>query len=211
MKAISINLYQFDELSHEAQQTAVEVFRDINLHPEWWDFVFEDFCQLCQYLGLTIDLKRTYFSGFYHQGQGSSYTAGVNVLKLLNGVKQESWKEYAPREVSNFPAFSLDSRIYKLVQSNVIALYCRVTPSNRETAIDVIFEADYTLNRCSNYINIDLAMAQLESWVTDICEELNAILFRMLEKEYDYRLSDEAVKDSIRANQFDFREDGSWF
>lgn len=42
MKTITINLYQFNELSEEAKQKAVQNLWDINVSFEWWDSTCED-------------------------------------------------------------------------------------------------------------------------------------------------------------------------
>lgn len=57
MKTISINLYQFSELSEIAQQKAIEKLSDINVDHEWWDNTYED----AKNIGLKItsfDLER---------------------------------------------------------------------------------------------------------------------------------------------------------
>lgn len=42
MKTITINTYQFDELSKEAQEKAVNHYSDINVNFDWWDYIYED-------------------------------------------------------------------------------------------------------------------------------------------------------------------------
>lgn len=42
MKTKTINLYEFHELTEEAQQKALENLWDINVSHEWWDFTYED-------------------------------------------------------------------------------------------------------------------------------------------------------------------------
>lgn len=42
MKTVSINLYQFNELSDEAKQIALEKLADINVDCNWWESTYED-------------------------------------------------------------------------------------------------------------------------------------------------------------------------
>jgi len=42
MKTIEINLYQFNELSESAKQTAIEWYRSVNLDYDWWEFIYDD-------------------------------------------------------------------------------------------------------------------------------------------------------------------------
>jgi len=42
MKTHTINTYSFDELSAEAQQTAINNNDDINVFSNWWEYMYED-------------------------------------------------------------------------------------------------------------------------------------------------------------------------
>ena len=42
MRTIRIKLYKFEELSKEAQQTAIEHLSDINVNYDWWESTYED-------------------------------------------------------------------------------------------------------------------------------------------------------------------------
>ena len=42
MKTIETIVYQFDELTPEAQQKAIERLCSINVDFEWWDSTYED-------------------------------------------------------------------------------------------------------------------------------------------------------------------------
>lgn len=42
MKTKTINLYEFDELSEDAKEKALQNLWDINVDHEWWDYIYED-------------------------------------------------------------------------------------------------------------------------------------------------------------------------
>ena len=42
MKTIKINLFEFNELSEQAKQRAIEKNYDINVEHDWWEFTYED-------------------------------------------------------------------------------------------------------------------------------------------------------------------------
>ena len=42
MRTIEINLYQFNELSPEAQQKAIDSLQTINVEHDWWQFTYDD-------------------------------------------------------------------------------------------------------------------------------------------------------------------------
>ena len=49
---------------------------------------------------------------------------------------------------------------------------------------------------------LDLA---LETRVLDLMRDFAEWIYRSLEQEYEYRLSDEAIEDTIRANDYQFQ------
>lgn len=208
MKQVLINLFSFSGLSEEARQTALDEMRYTNVAHEWWEFVYEDFKILAVYLGIAVDLKKTYFSGFYHQGQGSSFTATVDISKMLDGLQNRSWKQYAPQQDFHFPDTAIGKRIQDLLKRKVIDASASVTPSKRGTAIDVWTDIDYSRNQCVNYERIDAQLSRLEELAEEVCRELNHFLFTTLQSEYEYLTSDEAVKESIECNDYSFTKDG---
>ena len=57
MRTVRTKIYQFDELSEEAQQNAINQFIDINVDSSWWESTYED----AEHIGLKItgfDLDR---------------------------------------------------------------------------------------------------------------------------------------------------------
>src|SRR5690554_5914067 len=93
MRIIETKAYQLHELSSEAQEKAIDNFREGYPFHGWWDFVYEDVKTVASLFGLEID--EIYFSGFSSQGDGAcfegyySYKAG--------GLK--AVEEYAPTDM----------------------------------------------------------------------------------------------------------------
>jgi hypothetical protein len=209
-KRVRITIYQLDALSEKAQQKALEQFQDINLHPDWWEFVYDNFKTLAGYFGVQVDLKKTYFTGFYHQGQGSSYTADVDMLTLLNAVQHSTWKTYAPNVDFRFVSVDMDKRVIKLIETGAIHGYASVKPANRETSVHI--DVDFRHGGDPDLLTrIEAELVKFEALVTDVCEALNHHLFSCLEKEYEYLSSEETIRDTIMANEFYFRENGDLF
>jgi len=42
MKTITINLYEFDELSDEAKENAIQEHRECGFEYDWWDSIYDD-------------------------------------------------------------------------------------------------------------------------------------------------------------------------
>ncbi|MBW7891579.1 MAG: hypothetical protein H3C48_11260 [Chitinophagaceae bacterium] len=208
MKQVTIELYQFSELDDTAKNTALDKMRHTNLDYGWWDFVYDDFKTIAEFVGIAVDLNKCYFSGFYHQGQGSSFTASVDIKKLLQGVQTKAWKEHAPDAKLNFPAMDIDKRILDLIQRDIIDTWAQVKPTNREIAITVSIDFNFSYNRCKNYNCIEDELSRLEEDIAEVCKELNHFLFASLQREYEYQCSDIAVAQTIEANEYSFTADG---
>lgn len=211
MKTIRTKVYKFKELQPEAQKKAVELLSDINTDYDWWYFTYSDFDSLAKYFGFDVDLKKTWFTLSNGQGDGSSYTADIDVLKMINCIEAEGWKEYAPKEAFNMPAISKNvKRICKLIESTVIDLPARVYPVNRETNINVDI-SDYSYSNSRRLENVEYAIGELEKIITHVAKELNKFLFRSLQNECDYQSGKEAITETIEANDYDFFQDGKLY
>ena len=55
MKTITLKLYSFNELDKQAKQKALTTYQDLNIGFDWWDYVFEDFIELCSYMGIAVN------------------------------------------------------------------------------------------------------------------------------------------------------------
>ncbi|MBW7893071.1 MAG: hypothetical protein H3C48_19020 [Chitinophagaceae bacterium] len=208
MKQISINLYQFAELSEEAKHTALDSMRDTNIDYEWWDFVYDDFSTLCKYIGIETDTHKMFFRGFYLQGDGSSFAASVDLMKLVNGIRNQSWKEYAPDLQIDLEPCPLQNRMLSLIERGFIDSYIRIKNANRETSVSLEADFNYSYNKCDEYINIDIELDRLETWLDDTAHTLNHHFYKQLQHEYEYLTSDEAVRETIEVNEYEFTHDG---
>jgi hypothetical protein len=212
MKTKTIKLFQFDELPAEAKKKVIEKHYDINVDYEWWDdFVYEDLHTLAALLGVDVDLKKTYFSGFYHQGQGSAFTADIDVLKLVEGVKSEAWKQHAPNENLKFHKVTPNiERVCKLIKAGYIDFWASVRTSNRETSVST--DADFNITSsglCGNPSNVEKACIELQDLIEDAAETINHWFFDNLRDNYDYNTSEEAIIESIKANEYWFDLSGN--
>jgi len=97
MKIIQLNLYEFAELEETAKEKAIEADRYINVDYHWWDVIYDDFISICETIGVTVDKKNIFFRGFYSQGDGSGFTADIDLPVLLDGIINQKWKNYAPK------------------------------------------------------------------------------------------------------------------
>lgn len=53
-EVIETVVYTVDELSDAAKEIARAWYRQCALHDQWYDFVYEDFSEICRILGITL-------------------------------------------------------------------------------------------------------------------------------------------------------------
>jgi hypothetical protein len=120
MKQITLKLYSFNELDKEAKEKALTTHRDLNVNFDWWDDEFEDFIELCSRIGIAVIKDKIKFRGFYSQGDGSGFSAKVDILKLIIAIENQSWKDYAPLQAFPFTTPHIDRRVLPLLAKGIL-------------------------------------------------------------------------------------------
>lgn len=212
--------YSFEELSPAAQQNALDNNRDINVDYDGWeDGVTERFKEDMREIG--IDDIEISFSGFYSQGDGASFTSeDIDTRKLFNeiGIKSD---DALNMETDDERAKGQHKEFYDLLDTmEDIGQVER----NRIKPEEIRVTIERTDNR---HVHYNTVRANVEIWdepdgweepygftdkledaVTEYIRGLCKDLYRNLEKEYDFLTSDEAVKETLVDNDYEFDEDG---
>lgn len=87
MKTVSINLYEFSELSEDAKEKAITNLSDINVSHDWWDCTYDD----AENIGLKIksfDLDRN------RHAKGVFITSGCEVAEKIMSEHGESCETF---------------------------------------------------------------------------------------------------------------------
>ena len=205
MKAITINLYELQELNEQAKQKALDEYRYINVEHEWWDYIFEDFKTICATIGIIADTDKMYFRGFHSRGDGSAFDATINVPALLEGIRQEKWKEYAPNEKLSFVAMTIDTRILNLFKMQLLDSPVIISKSHY---IIVEQPFDFEYNKRTDFTHIEEKLEVIRDWIEGVAKQLNRFFYKMLSDEYDNLISNELVTETIEANEYQFTSDG---
>ena len=188
-RIIETTLYKFEELSAEAQEKAIENNRYWNTeHVSWWDHTYSDFKRIASILG--VEVVNIYHSHFYRQGQGAmfeglfSYEKGM-VAKI---------KEHAPK----------DTELHSIADS-LQDLYRRS-----------FYQVSGTVSHyghCHHYNSTHWSIYGGSDEIVDGIEEEYKCLMRWLKNtlvaEHEYLTSDEAIKESLIANEVEFLESGA--
>lgn len=205
MRVVEKTLYKYEELSDSAQEKARDWYRQYGLDYDWWGSSYEYFASVSEILGIELSQKpvplmngkcryepEIYFTGFYHQGSGSSFCGTYSYAKGAHAKV----KEYAPQdEALHHIAQALQDvqrrHFYRLVAeiTSVRDHYMRVEVEDSENRYRDIGDA--------------------EGEVRDLMNDFNDWMFKRLQDEYEYLASDEVVEEAIIANEYEFDERGN--
>ncbi|GGA95860.1 hypothetical protein [Mucilaginibacter rubeus] len=208
MKTITFNLYSFPELDREAKQKALISNRELNFGFEWWDSELEDFVNLCGYMGIRVLKETINFRGFYCQGDGSCFSAIVDIARLQLAIKEQSWKTYAPKQEFNLMPAAIDHRVMNLVAKGLLPDEPQIICRKKQFGIVVDLGIYVIDENGKEHPNIFDELQKLEEWLRSVGEVLNNHLFNSIENQYDYLCSDAAVEESFLNNDFLFTADG---
>lgn len=194
METRSYKVYEFDELPDSSKEAAIEKFRENNLDYEWWDYIYEDARKIGSILGITI--SRIYFSGFCSQGDGACFEGSYSYE--LGSVKRVL--EHAPKDGT---IYRLAAELSKLQRTRFYKLSADVKHSGHyyhenSTDIRVCIE--------DGYDDVD---ADTDEALSELLRGFMRWIYKRLNSEHDYLQSDEAIKESIEANDYMFTEDGA--
>jgi len=182
----------------------MEKHRYINVeHHEWWDCVYEDFKEDMREVG--IDVTRMYFSGFWSQGDGACFEGGFdNVLTYLDHHHKDQYP-----------------MIRKLLEHDG-CVYVRCAHSGHyyhANCTEFWVVADTLTDKVPQPTEFpgtiveqwqEQLQDEMDDFEGDVIEQWRSYmddLYRKLEEAYDYLVSDEAVWETIEANELDEDEE----
>jgi len=206
-KTVEVDVYKFEELSDRAKEEAREWYRSGALDYGWWDFIYEDAANVADILGIDIRCNPVklmngsvrhdpciWFSGFCSQGDGACFEGHYSYKK--GSVKEI--KKYAPTDKE---LHSIAERLFDAQRRCFYGLTAKIKHSGHYShsgcmSIDVSCYDDMRFDE----EDIRQPLRDFADWI-----------YKQLEQEHDYLLSDEVVDESIVANEYEFNADGSIF
>ena len=214
---ITKEVYTFEELDESAKEKAREWWRKGALDYDWWQWTYDDFERICEVLGVEIAQnrpninhgkgKQLWFSGFYSQGDGACF-AGTYTYK------KGSCKAIRALRPMDEELHRIADTLRDLQRVVFYDAYVSITqdgryshPGTMSASIEPYAEVAYP--QISNACYFPTAFQ--EKLTDDFLEALRDLahwLYRTLEREHDYLLSDESVDESIRINEYEFTSDG---
>ena len=202
----------FSELPIELQEKAIADYRNIDVFLFEPEYLIDEFCNDMERLGVDVSAKDVRFSGFYCQGDGSSFSGKIDDLKLFIQDDIDTFSKYfsSEKEFHSFKRWCL--HVAEKCDYNI---HIRETRNCNDVYADVniyseLYYIDYVKKSCK--IKEKKFYTLLESLIEDKAKRLNNELFKALEQEYEYSYSDGYIKDIIEANGYEFNfETGELF
>lgn len=194
----------FKDLPPKLKEEVIENNRDINVdHNDWHEYVIDNFVHGMNKAGVE-DVEASY-SGFWSQGDGASFTGRVS-----DPVKfaQESLGLVAyPKEALECLMIDFTRNSSRHVHENSCDTEVDIDHEDGESAEFTLaggpgFEITRTLGEIADHVQ-----EEAEKWRLEKCGEL----YKELEDEYEGLRTDEAVEDTIEANEYTYEvdEDGN--
>ncbi len=197
---------KYAELSSKAKGRARNWYRAVDEFNA--ESVIDDAVTCLAFLGFDIDVAdrpfhaqiagdrqvpKIYWRGFYTQGRGASFTARWRAQR----VDMAALKQHAPQ----------DKTLERICAGlSVIALrypdvYADIGVSGRgNLKHSMVCELDDEFN--------ERGVTGLDKEILALAREAADWIYKQLENEYDYMNSDENVEEVIKANEYEFDEDG---
>jgi len=173
MRTIEVKLYQFEELSNEAKENAIEKNRTTNVEHDWWDCTYESMKEV----GVKINSFDIYYRNINITIEDSEHTASKTIEYYGEGMEVV--------KISKRFIADGDALIKRLGEGNDIAGY-----SVKEEFID---EYDEEIEYLEEEYRKEMA-EEILTWLRD---------------EYEYLQTDEAVSETLIANDYEFTEEGA--
>lgn len=211
-RIIETTVYDFHELSDAAKDNARAWFRESVSDWEWYDFIFDDFEEICRILGVDLRTRPVrlmgggtrqkpciYFSGFCSQGDGACFEATYAYEK---GAARRI-RSYAPQDEA---LHGIADRLQDVQRANFFQLGADVRHRGRYCHA---YAMDISVTRDSP--NGQDMTDDAEETVIESLRDLAHWLYRQLERGWDYMMSDEYADEGIVANSYTFTDSGRRF
>jgi hypothetical protein len=182
-QSVTVLLYQYNELSEEAKEKALQRFADVNVDNEWWESIYED--------AERVNLEITGFD-LGNSKRISGELLSLNLLDCCKEIRKNHGKQTqtartAREYVKKYAAAFAQWKQEYLEEGS------KDDFSPKEWLVEFYHSGDG-----ESEIVDEFRKALLEDYLV------------LLDKEYDYQTSREQVEASIEANEYTFDEEGNF-
>lgn len=215
MKTIEIKVYEYDELTPQAQAKARDWYRNCSAGDiDFADCVIDDAETIAGMMGIEFAKRAVslgkghkrreacvFWSGFSSQGDGACFEGTWRA----SGVQAGEVAEYAPK----------DEKLHKIA-----AEFERIATEFPQASFSVKHAGRYSHEHCTefdfdlvpDYVGDDDArMTNGEKAMAEAACGFMRWIYKQIEAAYEYEQSDENVAETIRINEYEFTADGKRF
>ncbi len=211
-QVIEITVYTIDEFSDAAKEKARAWYRESCLDYEWYDFVYEDFQTICEILGVTLatspvrlygggtrEKPQVWFTGFHSQGDGASFSGHYGHAK----GSAAAIRAHAPKDEE---LHRIADALQAVQRRNFHQLHATICQRGRychKYTMEIEVERDSP--------TLQPPTDDAEDAVTEAMRDFARWLYRQLRQEYEHLTSDEAIDETLAANQWSITASGEYF
>ena len=182
----------FEELSDVAKERALRKNYDWNIHDEWYYFVYDMWKEKLEAIG--FEDAEIFFSGFSSQGDGACFDADINLDKLTNCM---FYAATTYKEAKYWRAINIAVDRDLICGGSIYSVGNYSHENSRGFSIPEIYLQDVPV--------VDEFEKLLEQ-IDELRCTLSQEIYSSLSSEYDYLTSDEAIKESLIANECEFND-----
>jgi hypothetical protein len=200
MRTIETTLYSFEELTDEAQEKAIQDYRDTydSFDPFESDCIVYEAKEIGKLIGIEID--KIYYSGFWSQGDGACFVGTYQYKK--GGLK--ALKQYAPNDEE---LHRIGKELQEVQRRYFYTICATVTHKGRyhherSNDIDVV----HHLSEYGNPVHVNDTD---EEEVSEALRDYMRWIYKQLETQYEYCTSDEAIREELENNGYEYTEEGA--
>lgn len=210
MRTKQTNVFTFDELNDDAKEKARDWYRSRDHYDNYWaESVTDSAKEIGKLFGFTID--DIYWSGFSSQGDGACFVGSWNPsLADFAKWRKDGWEDKELHRIADvlesiakdFPNASCHIKhTGHYYHSHSVSIDCDLMADDYYDTDDPIQEAAFKVRE---------ALAdKTDDDLIEACRDFMDWIYASLEKEWDYINADEQVDESLRANEYEFSEDGT--
>lgn len=208
--------YTFEQLSKEAKETA----------REWWrtgeiadfgsdDMIYEPAQTAADILGIEFNITREggpdiRWSGFSSQGDGASFVGEYSPSYTGNTLRDAMSAARITKRIreefgNDKRLWSIADRLYELQSKNKFELRATIGQSGNYYH-EMSMNAEVTRHRDDE--DDEEVFDKTADDIMDLMRDFAKWIYRNLEDEYESRLTDEYVDDTIMENEYKFTKDG---
>jgi len=207
--------FQRTIITTKTKEQLIEEYRLFNVDGRWYDWTIDEAESSLKRLGFK-DPKYS-FSGFWSQGDGGCFTVDGMHFMTTDELKQLSFDDGLFSELRDNIVSLYEETIEKLKKE-----YHYDRDDFENDFKELIMSESFRISRFGHYNStqlitegvvpehlrdafgdiVDFEPEYFNCAIFDLIEDLGSKLYNSLDKEYHYLISDEAVWETLEANEF---------